>query len=310
MQAVLINHSKPGRLEISDAAAPRQQTAETLVAVKAFSLNRGDIARAEAGDDGTPFGWDFSGIVGDPAPDGSGPPKGTRVVGVSRRREAFAELVSVPSDDVAAIPDNVSFIDAAALPVAALTALYCLERCERLLGSNVLITGASGGVGIFACQLATLMGANVFGQIRRIEHEALVASTGATPVISPDGSALSKYGPFRGIIDAVGGSLLENILPYLSENGRAILYGFTDSRSTEISIPNLIFTGAGRIEGLYLFKELQFESCAKGLSRLSHLVSAGQLNCHVNVTEDWSMVSTVTKDLAERRFPGKAVLTI
>ena len=283
---------------------------EALVAVKAFSLNRGDIRRAEAGEDGMPFGWDFSGIVAEPAPDGSGPSKGTRVVGVSLRREAFAELVSVPSDDVAGIPDNVSFIDAAALPVAAITALYCLERCKRLLGSNVLITGASGGGGIFACQLATMMGANVFGQIRRPEHEALVASTGATPVVSPDGDVLSKYGPFQGIIDAIGGSLLENIFPLLSENCIAILYEFTDSQSAEVSIPSLIFTGAGRIEGLYLFQESKFESCAKGLARLSHLVGAGRLDCHVNVTEDWSKVGSVAEDLSERRFPGKAVLTI
>ena len=310
MKAVLINNSKPGCLEVDDTAAQQQYATETLVSVKAFSLNRGELLRAQAQENGTQIGWDFSGTVEDTASDGSGPPKGARVVGFSRRREGFAELVSVPSDDVAAIPDNVSFIDAAALPVAAITALYSLERCERLLGSNVLITGASGGVGMFACQLATLMGANVYGQIRRSEHESLVASTGAIPVLSPDGNGFSEYGPFRGIIDGVGGSLLANVLPYLSEDGRAVLYGFTDCESAELGIPNLIFTGAGRIEGFYLFRESQFESCAKGLARLSRLVGAGRLGCQVNVIEDWSKVGTVAGDLSERRFPGKAVLTI
>jgi NADPH2:quinone reductase len=310
MKAVLINHSKVGQLEIGDADIPEQQPNETLVSVEAFSLNRGDLKRTEVGQDGDQAGWDFSGEVENAAPDGSGPPKGARVVGMSRRREGFAELVNVPTPDVAAIPDGLSFTDAAALPVAGLTALYSLERCERLLGSNVLITGASGGVGVLACQLAAQMGANVFGQIRHAKHESLIASTGATPVLTSDGTTVSKYGPFRSIIDGVGGSLLANVLPSLSEDGRAILYGFTDSKSAEIGIADLIFTGAGRIEGFYLFRESQFESCAKGLGRLSQLVDAGRLDCHVNVIEDWSKVGTVADDLSQRRFAGKASLTI
>ncbi len=272
MKAVLINHSRIGQLEIGDADVPEQQPGETLVAVKAFSLNRGDLRRTEAGIDGDQVGWDFSGTVETAAPDGSGPAKSVRVVGLSRRREGFAELVSVPTADVAAIPDGVSFTDAAALPVAGLTALYSLERCERLLGSNVLITGASGGVGVLACQLAVQMGANAYGQIRNNKHESLIASTGATPVLTSDGSTVSDHGPFRSIIDGVGGSLLANVLPSLSEDGRAVLYGFTESKSAEIGIADLIFTGAGRIEGFYLFRETQFESCAKGLTRLSQLV--------------------------------------
>ncbi len=310
MKAVLINHHKVGQLEIGDADIPQQQPGETLVAVEAFSLNRGDLTRTKAGRDGDPAGWDFSATVATRAPDGSGPADGARVVGISRRREGFAELVSVPTADVAAIPDGVSFTDAAALPVAGLTALYSLERCERLLGSNMLITGASGGVGVFACQLAVQMGANVYGQIRNAKHESLVASTGATPVLTTDGTAVSEFGPFRNIIDGVGGSLLTNVLPSLSEDGRAVLYGFTQSKTAEIGIADLIFTGAGRIEGFYLFRESQFESCAKGLTRLSQLVDTDRLNCHVNVIEDWSNIGTVADDLSQRRFAGKATLTI
>jgi NADPH:quinone reductase-like Zn-dependent oxidoreductase len=310
MKAVLINHQAVGQLEIGDVDVPDQQPGETLVAVKAFSLNRGDLKRTEVGQGGDQAGWDFSGIVESAAPDGSGPASGARVVGMSRRREGFAELVSVPTLDVAAIPDGVSFTDAAALPVAGLTALYSLERCERLLGSNVLITGASGGVGVLACQLAVHMGAHVYGQIRNVEHESLIASTGATPVLTADGSAVSECGPFRSIIDGVGGSLLAKVLPSLSEDGRAVLYGFTESRTAEFGIADLIFTGAGRIEGFYLFRETEFESCAKGLARLSQLVDAELLNCHVNVIEDWAKVGTVAADLSQRRFAGKATLTI
>ena len=79
MKAVLINHSKPGSLEVDDTAAPQQYATETLVSVKAFSLNRGELLRAHAQEDGTQIGWDFSGTVEDTASDGSGPPKGARV---------------------------------------------------------------------------------------------------------------------------------------------------------------------------------------------------------------------------------------
>ena len=96
----------------------------------------------------------------------------------------------------------------------------------------------------------------------------------------------------------------------MSEDGRAVLYGFTESRTAEFGIADLIFTGAGRIEGFYLFRETEFESCAKGLARLSQLVDAELLNCHVNVIEDWAKVGTVAADLSQRRFAGKATLTI
>lgn len=310
MKAVLVNHAEPGCLEIGDASPPGQLPMETLVSVRAFSLNRGELGRARMQEDGSRLGWDFSGTVVEAAPDGTGPSKGARVVGFSRRREGFAELVSVPSVEIAEIPDNVSFVDAAALPVAALTALYCLERCERLLGSKVLVTGASGGVGLFACQLASLMGAKVYGQIRRPEHAELVASTGATPLLSPNGEAASAHAPFRAIIDGVGGSLLANVVRFLGEDGRAVLYGFTDSDTAELRIPQLIFTGTGRVEGFYLFRESEIESCGKGLARLAGLVGDGRLDSQVNMVEDWAKVGAVAEALSERRFPGKAVLTI
>ena len=82
-------------------------------------------------------------------------------------REGWAERIALRTTDIAAIPDKVSDADAATLPVAGLTALYALERCERLLASRVLITGATGGVGYFACQLARLMGAHVTAVLRR-----------------------------------------------------------------------------------------------------------------------------------------------
>jgi NADPH:quinone reductase-like Zn-dependent oxidoreductase len=310
MKAVAVNHDAVGHLDLQERPVPSQDSTHTLVSVRAFSLNRGEVRRAEAGAAGMPIGWDFSGTVEKAAPDGSGPAVGARVVGFSLRMEAFAELVSVPSHAVAQLPDSVDFVDAATLPVAGLTALYCLERCERLLGSKVLLTGASGGVGYFACQLATLMGAEAYGLVRRETHSALVASTGAVPIVSPDGSSAQEHAPFRSIVDGVGGSTLGTLLEMLSEDGRAVLYGVSDPSSCELPVRQLMFTGAGRVDGFHLYRESEIESAAKGLARLAKLVAEGKLDCHVSVREDWSKVGQIAADLIDRKFPGKAVLTL
>jgi NADPH:quinone reductase-like Zn-dependent oxidoreductase len=310
MKAVVVNHDAAGHLEIQQRPAPGQDSSHTVVSVRAFSLNRGEVRRAEGGTAGMPIGWDFSGVVETAAPDGSGPGAGARVVGFSTRMEAFAELVSVASHAVAELPDSVSFVDAATLPVAGLTALYCLERCERLLGSRVLITGASGGVGYFACQLATLMGAQPYGLVRRETHCELVASTGAIPIVSPDGTGARDHGPFRSIVDGVGGSTLGTLLEMLSEDGRAVLYGVSDPSSCELPVRQLMFTGAGRIDGFHLYRESEIESAAKGLARLAKLVADSKLDCHISVQENWSNVGQIAADLIDRKYPGKAVLTL
>jgi NADPH2:quinone reductase len=159
VKAVVTKPGATGNVVLAEAPEPTPDSDEALIRVKAFSLNRGEIRRAATQDAGTMIGWDVVGAVQAPARNGSGPAKGTRVVGFSRRMQGWAERIAQPTTDIAAIPDKVSDADAATLPVASLTALYALERCERLLASRVLITGATGGVGSFACQLARLMGA-------------------------------------------------------------------------------------------------------------------------------------------------------
>ncbi|NIP72584.1 MAG: alcohol dehydrogenase, partial [Gammaproteobacteria bacterium] len=96
-----------------------------------------------------------------------------RVVGFSRAMQGWAELCALPTHELAPVPDAVSLEDAATLPVAGLTALYGLERGERLLASPVLITGATGGTGLFACALANLMGAHVVAHVRREEQTSV-----------------------------------------------------------------------------------------------------------------------------------------
>jgi NADPH:quinone reductase-like Zn-dependent oxidoreductase len=290
---------------------PTPDSDEVLVRVKAFSLNRGEVRRAATQAAGTMIGWDVVGVVEGPARNGSGPPKGRRVVGFSRRVRGWAERVALPTTDLAEIPNDVSDADAATLPVAGLTALYALERCERLLASRVLVTGATGGVGYFVCQLARLMGAHVTALLRRRDQEALAKSLGVDEtVVSRDGAGLDAVPKFRAIVDGVGGPTLGQVLTRLDDDGRAILYGVSAGQQTTFAIRDLMLTGNGRVEGFYLTRDIQIERASKGLSRLLKLLANGRLRTLVSIDADWSAVGESAARLMARDFTGKAVLRI
>ena len=311
MKAVITNANVRGCLEVSNVPEPTADSHEAIIKVSSFSLNRGELRRAQTSEDGKQIGWDLVGAVETSARDGSGPNKGDRVVGFSRRMDGWAELVALPTNDFAVIPDSVSDQDAATLPVAGLTALYALERCERILGNRILITGATGGVGDFACQLAILMGGVVVAQLRRAQHKELVRELGiADVIVSTDGREFQNQGKFRSIIDGVGGAILASLIAQLEPGGRAILYGVSAGSETPLAIRDLMFTGDGRIEGFHLYRESEVEPARKGLLRLLGLVQQGKLVTHVPVKAGWSDIGDIAERLIGRDFPGKAVLDI
>jgi NADPH:quinone reductase-like Zn-dependent oxidoreductase len=252
----------------------------------------------------------LAGVVEIPAADGSGPPQGARVVGL-RRAGAWAELVSVPTNALAELPPSVSFAQAATLPVAGLTAYHAVLKGGSLLGRPVLVTGASGGVGYFAIQLAQLSGAQVTAYIRQPGYETLVREAGAqSVVIGEDLSPASEYGPYHLIIESVGGKTLGVALGLLAQDGKTVLYGVSGGAEVTFNAAQFFGTGSVSLYGLRLFDELRFESAAVGLKRLLSLVEVGQLHPHIDLEAPWTQIADVAQQLLDRRFPGKAVLHI
>jgi NADPH2:quinone reductase len=308
IRAVVVDTEAPGRLTLREVAPPVPAPSEALVRVAAVSLNLGEVHRSFTADAGWRPGWDLAGVVEQAAADGSGPPAGTRVVGLLRSG-AWAERVAVPTDAIAALPEAVSFAQSATLPVAGLTALYALERGGLLLGRPVLITGASGGVGHFACQLARHAGARVVAGIRRPEREAAARAAGAHGVvIGEDLASAGALGPYPLILESVGGASLAAALALLAPDGICVSYGSSAGSDVTFDASRFFHTGGAVLYGFILLHELKREPASQGLGRLAAMVADGRLHPHIDVEAPWTEVGAIALQLLERRITGKAVL--
>ena len=306
-RAVVVDPEAAGRLVIRPVPDPVPDRGEVIVRVRAISLNRGEVRRSTMAPAGWRPGWDLAGHVERAASDGSGPKVGTRVVGFLPEG-AWAERVAVPTHSLAELPEKVTFSQAATFPVAGLTALHALAKNGQILGKRVLVTGATGGVGDFAVQLARLAGAHVTATARRADQAPALRQLGAHEVtIGDDIPPSPKYDL---VIESVGGRTLGTALAALERGGVCVTLGV--SASTEVTFDARAFFGAGRTQlyGFYLFTELGNEPAAIGLRRLADLVAAGQLAPHISVERPWSEIAQVAADLIARKYPGKAVLTL
>jgi NADPH:quinone reductase-like Zn-dependent oxidoreductase len=241
------------------------------------------------------------------AGDGSGPRVGARVVGIVLEG-AWAERVAVPTHALAELPDKVTFSQAATFPVAGLTALHALAKGGLLLGRRVLVTGATGGVGDFAVQLARLAGAHVTATVRRDDQVPAVRELGAHDVIVGDEIPSSPKHDL--IVDSVGGRTLGTALAALQRAGTCVTLGVSAGPEVTFDARQFFVAGRTTLYGLYLFTELLNEPAAVGLRRLASLVAAGQLAPHISLERPWAEIGTVAQELMARRFPGKAVLTV
>ena len=209
---------------------------------------------------------------------------------------------------LAELPEKVTFSQAATFPVAGLTALHALAKGGLLLGRRVLVTGATGGVGDFAVQLARLAGAHVTASARRADQSAALRQLGAHEVVVGDDIPATPKHDL--VIESVGGRTLGTALGALERGGICVTLGV--SASPEVTFDTRAFFATGRttLYGFYLFTELGTEPASIGLRRLAELVAAGQLAPHVSVERPWTEIAQVAQDLMDRRFPGKAVLML
>jgi NADPH:quinone reductase-like Zn-dependent oxidoreductase len=307
--AVVVDPAVSGRLVIREVESPTPAPSEAVVRVAATSLNRGEVRRSLSAEAGWRPGWDLAGVIEQPAADGSGPKPGARVVGMLRSG-AWAEYVAVPTHALAELPEAVTFAQAATLPVAGLTALHALMKGGLLLERPVLVTGATGGVGDYALQLARLSGARAVAHVRHAEQEAEVEAAGAEMVvIGEELPAEQPFGAYHLILDSLGGKTLSTALKLLDEGGVCVSFGTTAGAEVTFNASHFYLIGRAVLYGFILFDELKtVEPASLGLARLAGLVERGKLKPRISVEAPWTQVAEVAQQLTDRRYPGKAVL--
>ena len=310
MKAVIVDKNSPLNLAFGERDEPKPLPSQLVVKVAAVSLNRGEVMLPAMLPQGASIGWDFAGTVEQAAADGSGPKVGTRVVGLSRL-ESWAERVAVAPAQVAELPDNVSFEDAATLPVAGLTAYHSLWQGGLLLGSKVLVTGATGGVGHFAVQLAQLCGARVTASVRRPEQEKIAREAGADNVaVGDDLAGAEQFGKYDLVVDGIGGKTLANSLGLLTKGGLAVTYGYAGGSEVPVNESPLIGAGGVRLYFLSSYTETEREPASIGLARLAALASAGKLKPLIDAVRPFSEILQAAQDLYDRKYAGKVVITL
>ncbi len=222
MLAVVANrYGDPDVLELTELPVPEPAAGEVLVHVQASGTNPVDAecrqGQAAPWFDEGPYiwGWDISGIVTAIGPGVTRFAPGDAVYGMPRfpsQARAYAEYVTAPVEDLAAMPGSVGHVGAAALPLCGLTALQVLDLAGASAGQRVLVNGAAGGVGHLAVQLAKARGCHVIGVARTVNHD-FVRRLGADEVI--DYSEQNVAETVSGIdvaIDLVGvDSLLQTV---------------------------------------------------------------------------------------------------
>ena len=339
MRAVVITkHGPPEVLRVEDRPDPPVGPGEVRIAVRAAGINFADtMARAGSYPDAPKLpsvvGYEVAGEVESVGAGVDSAKPGDRVI-AGTRFGGYAELVSVPAEQVIPLPQSLSFEQGAAFPVCYGTAWAALMIMGGLRsGDRALIHAAAGGVGIAATQIAKLLGAEVFGTASASKHEA-IRGFGVDHAIDYRNESFVKAvrrttGERHAldlVMDAVGGRSYRQSYSLLRAGGRIVCFGASsivqgERRNIPAAVKGLAQTP--------WFNPLRLASASKaviGLNVLTLWDSKGSLDELVSPLREWmdeGKIRPVVAEafplergpdahrfMAERRNVGKVVLTL
>lgn len=243
--------------------------------------------------------WDVAGVVVKPGLDTPELVAGDEVLAYARKDVVsdgtLAEYVSVPVRTAAKKPAGLSFEQAAALPLAGLTALQTVRRSGLGAGSTVLVHAAAGGVGSIAVQLAVHAGARVVGTASPGNHDYL-RGLGAEPVAYGDGlvAAARELAPggFDVILDYVGGAAIDTAPDLLAPGGTVV--SITDARARD------------ELGGQYVWVRPD----TTDLADLADLAARGVVTVEIAETFDLEHAADAYRALETGHTRGKIVVTV
>ncbi|NUP12214.1 MAG: zinc-binding dehydrogenase [Polyangiaceae bacterium] len=303
MRAIVHDPASPCGLRFADVPIPEPTPSQALVEVHSISLNFGEIAFIdELRRPGEVHGWDAAGVVVRRAADGSGPKEGTRVASFSGRA-GWAELRAVDTGELGIVPDSVDLGAASAIPAAGVSALRAVRALGPVVGRRVLVTGASGGVGRFAVQLAHRAGAHVVASVGSEARGEGLRSLGADEVVV---GVDAVDNPVFGVLDNVGGSLLAKAFALVERGGSLQSIGMASGEPSTIDFELERRRASGRRIDVFVVGS----SFGTDITYLASLLERGQLDPQIGYRDDWTKVADAAEALLGRRVLGKAVLDI
>lgn len=320
MRAVLYDRwGGPEVLRLGEMARPEPQAGEVLVRVVASSINSWDwdlligkryITRPPGFSKGPrQLGFDVAGIVEAVGPGVARFRPGDAVLGdrAFDGPTAFADYAIVKETSLAAKPERLGFLEAAALPQAGVLAALALVGTPPIAnGSRVLINGAGGGVGPIAIQLARLAGAHVTGVDAAHKLDA-VRAAGADAVIDYEITDFTGTGErYDRIVDVVVNRSPLAFARALRPGGRlAVVGGTMEAIIGTVTLGALLGLASGRRQGLVIHRPSTAE-----LERLAGLCATGRLAPMIDSTYPLEAIQDAFAHFASGRFTGKIVIAV
>jgi NADPH:quinone reductase-like Zn-dependent oxidoreductase len=310
-QVQVHRYGGPEVLQIMEVEMPVISSAEVLVQVKYASANPKDILLRKG--KLKPYmsisfplklGQDFSGVVVEVGKNAGPFRPGDRVYGMVNQHNngTWSEYVAVTPNEIWYAPENLGFAEAAAVPLAAQTALQALQTIAKIKpGQRACINGASGGVGTFAVQIAKILGAQVTA-ISSEKNHALLRSLGADEVVdykaTPPGS---MQGHFDVFLDVFGNQNRPKVKHLLGRHGWYITT-VPSLRSLRDTVFSLLKMGKSRL--------VVVESYSEDLQLLKNWVEEGKLKVIIEAEFPLPRVAEVHQRIETKRTVGKIVVKV
>ena len=308
-------YGPPETLRMAEVDKPAPNTDEVLVKVRAISVNPADwhsmrgkplFSRANLGllrPKQKILGVDIAGQVEEVGSSVTRFKPGDEVYAnlLDDGYGGFAEYVSVPVNVMSLKPANLSFEEAAAVPMAAVTALQGLRHYGEILPEQkVLINGASGGVGTFAVQIAKSYGPEVTG-VTSTRNLDLVRSLGADHVVDYTTTDFARSGwRYDLILDAVGNRSVPDLRRALAEGGKASVIGFT-------SVGKLMGVA---LRGGKAIAQVAAHATTKDLEQLSELIEAGKVRPEIDRRYPFAEIPAAITYLEQGHARGKVAVGV
>ena len=308
---VLKDFGSADNLQIEELPTPAIKDNEVLVEVKAISINPVDVkTRAGKGaagriKDDKPIilGWDIAGIIAMAGSSVSNFKKGDEVFGMVNfpgHGKAYAEYVAAPATHLAIKPKNISFEEAAAATLAALTALDVIEALKIEKGDKFLVHAAAGGVGHFVVQIAKHLGAYVIGTASASNRD-FVLNLGADEFVDYKAQPLNEViSNVNKVLDTIGADNIDISLKLMKPGGTIL--SLPSGRNEQVQEKAAV----KGMTGMHLL----VHSSAENQQKIAALLENGIVKAHVSKTFSFNQMKEAHLQIESGRTVGKIIVMV